>query len=548
MALTEHERIEDSALPAEIQAELAELRRRADELETERDAALSLADTRTRWLAHVSHELRIPMNGILGMTQLALDTDLSPEQREHLDLVRRSADSLMTLINDTLDHAKLSAGKLTLEQIPFNLRDAIELATKAMALTAGDKGIALVLDIDPELPLRMVGDPGRLRQVIFNLVGNAIKFTAEGGVTVRIEQVARSDDQIAVAFTVGDTGIGIAEDRLAGIFEPFEQASSATARVFGGTGLGLAISTQLVESMGGKLHVTSEVGVGTEFFFTIALDEGRMAAGGSGSGYALSDLRALVISDNPVNRTTLVEMLDSERMAGVVVETVAEARTYMRKATGAGRGFDLLILDLERRGLEVAAALQDDAVDATTLYLTPSGQRGDAARCRELGIDAYLTGVLEAEDIANAVRAARDGTSDLVTRHWLREQRRPLSILLADGNTANRLIAVRLLERLGQQVTAVADGQQAVDEYLAGNYDAVILDLDMPVKDGLTAAREIRVVGDGGVAVPIVALTGHASAQDRARLLAAGMDEIAVKPFQVDEVLALLDRLLTAAD
>ncbi len=530
---------------ASLAREVDELRRRLAAATTERDAALQLAEARARWLAHVSHELRTPMNGILGMTRLALDSDLSHEQREHLDLVRRSADSLLTLINDTLDHAKISSGKLQLETIPFNLRDALQLALKTMEVGAADKGLALEFVADPAIPQRVVGDPGRLRQVVWNLVGNAIKFTDDGHVRVELRATPAPAGRSGVAFAVADTGIGIPADRLASIFEPFQQAEASTTRRFGGTGLGLTICRQLVELMGGELAVASEVGSGTTFSFDLEFGEAAdpLAAGTAGH-VDLADLRVLVVSDNPVNRDTLLEVLDGEALAGLVVDNAPEAATYLAKAAEAGRQFDVLIFDLQNHGLSVAAELlrRPAAVVAKALFITPSGQRGDAARCRNLGIGAYLTGVVTPEVLAAALRAVLDGADGLVTRHWLRERRRALRILLADDSATNRMLATRLLERRGHRVTAVADGAEAVAAFEGGDFDAVLLDVEMPVLDGVAAATRIRSLENGGKRTPVLALTGHVAPEDEERFKAAGMDGLVPKPFQPDDLFAALQR------
>ncbi len=527
---------------ASLEREVAELRRQLAAASAEKEAALRLAESRAEWLAHVSHELRTPMNGILGMTRLALDTELSHEQREHLDLVSRSADSLLTLINDILDHGKISSGRLQLESIPFNLRDAIELAHKTLEVTASAKGLDLQLVADPSLADRVLGDPGRLRQVVWNLVGNAIKFTDVGSIEVRLD--AMPGHPARVRFAVRDTGIGIAADRLVSIFEPYEQAATSTARQFGGTGLGLTICRQLVELMGGELEVASEPGVGTTFSFTVEFGVAATGHGPAAAPVALADLRVLVVSDNPVNRQTLLDVLHGEALAGMVVDDAAEAAAYLTKAAEAGRHFDVVIFDLQRNGFEVAADLlrRPAAVAGRAVFMTPSGQRGDAARCRELGVDAYLTGPISADDLAAALRAILDGAGVLVTRHWLREQRRSLRILLADDSPTNRMLATKLLERRGHRVTAVADGEEAVAAFQVGDFDAVLLDVEMPKLDGPGAARLLRALEPAGRRVPVLALTGHISPQDRQRFLAAGMDDLVPKPFQPDDLFAALRR------
>ncbi len=527
------------ATVADLTRQIEELRRRNEALAAARDAAERLAASRARWLAHVSHELRTPMNGILGMTRLALDSELSAEQREHLELVKRSADSLLTLINDTLDHSKITSGKLRLEQITFQLRDALDVALKTMEISATGAGLGWRVEERGDLPARVRGDPGRLRQVIFNLVGNAIKFTHEGEVALVLTGQAASPDLARVRFEVADTGVGIPADRLATIFEPFEQAESSTARHFGGTGLGLTIARQLVHLMGGELAVESTEGEGTVFRFTLEFPvSAELERGAAPLPVTLADVRVLVVSDNPVNRNTLLEVLDAEQLAGLVVESPEEALAYLAKAADAGRSFDVLMLDLQRAGLPVAETLlcHPAATGSKALFVTPSGQRGDAARCRELGIGAYLTGQVTGDDLAAAIRALLEGTSDLVTRHWLREHRSRLRILLADDSSTNRLIATRMLERQGHEVTAVSDGAQAIAALAEQTFDAVLLDVEMPEMDGLEAAAAIRGAENGGRRLPIVALTGHVGDEDLARVKEAGMDGLVPKPFRPEEL------------
>ncbi len=528
-----------------LEEELAAARAEIDRLRREKQTAEQLADSRSRWLAHVSHELRTPMNGIIGMTDMTLESELTAQQREQLALVRRSADSLLTLVNDILDHTKISSKKLEIEAISFNLRDAVtDVMATLSAAHRGHGGVSLETVISPDAPSRLIGDPGRLRQVIVNLVGNAVKFTKEGSVSLEVTRMGSDGDEVVMRFAVRDTGIGIAADKIQSIFEPYQQATTATTREFGGTGLGLAICRQLVELMGGRIEVDSQVGVGTVFSFTAAMRLAPTDDGPSPDSVDLAGIRVLVLSDSHVNDHALVRVLEDERLGALVVENIDEALTYIGKARQAGRPIDLLVLDLQAAGLEIAAALLERGIgDTRVLLVTPAGQRGDAARCRLLGIAAYLTGSLSADELAEALRAVAAGTPDLVTRHWLREQRRPLRVLLADDSSTNRLLTSRILERHGHSVRCVNDGAAAVAAHAEAEFDVVLLDVEMPVMDGPSAAQEMRRAIGERAAVPIVALTGHVAAEDRERFLAAGIDEVLPKPVQADALVSLLQEV-----
>ena len=505
-------------------------RQLADAVE-DRDHARAALDKKAEALAHMSHELRTPMNGILGMTRLALQSELSQKQREYLEVVNSSADALLTLINDILDLSKLDAGRLSLESIPFDLRDTVSNLLKSVTTLIDEKGLDVEIAIADEVPAVLVGDPGRLRQVLLNLVSNAIKFTEEGRVRLEVDPQLTGSETVQLHFRVSDEGIGIPADRINTIFEPYLQASETTSREYGGTGLGLAICRDLVELMHGQIWAESREGEGSTFHFT----------GQFGSAAAAAD-ETLAAIDELANLSVYV--LAAETPAYAIAQQMDPAgirpSMFDHMATGlaaiAEHRPDLVIVDLDQHDLEAVGQI-DGAIE--TIVVTSSGQRGDAARCRELGVAAYLTRPLGPLDLRDAVRAVVNRTDDtLITRHWLREHRPRLRVLAADDSASNRLIITQMLELQEHDVVTVSDGREALDTFEVGLFDAVLLDMEMPNMTGTDAARALR---DAGVDVPIIALTGHSSPEQIQKCLDAGMTGHLGKPFEFNELIDTIE-------
>jgi CheY-like chemotaxis protein len=497
------------------------------------------------------------MNGIMGMTDLALDTELTAEQRDYLLTAKTSSDQLLTLLNDILDFSKIEAGKLDISPVDFLLRDCIAGSLQPLMARADGKGLDLLCRVSPEVPDELVGDPGRLRQILINLAGNAIKFTASGEVEVGVTLEPGAGEGVMLHFRVADTGIGILKEKHKAVFEAFEQADVSTTRKYGGTGLGLAISTRLVGLMGGRIWLESPrtdlgaaaPGPGSAFHFTVAMSRGQMPARPAPA--SLEGVRVLIVDDNATNRTVLEEMLRGKGMKPVAVETGDAALAVLEQARAAGCPFPLAILDFQMPGMDgftLAARIRGQAeLRETRLFmLTSAGQRGDAARCKDIGIEVYLMKPVKQSALLEAMarsmgRPALEGAPAL-TRHSLNESRRKLRILLAEDNAINQKLAVRLLEKQGHEVTVANDGLEAVAAVGNGEFDVVLMDVQMPNMSGLEAAAAIRALERGtGKHVPIVAMTAHAMKGDREICLAAGMDGYLskpIKPGQLMEVIA----------
>ena len=566
MPIKSHDnRVDEAILMLQDLTDLEVLRRSEEASKRAKVAAESASRSKSEFLANMSHEVRTPMTGILGMTGLLLDTDLTPEQQDYVRIVQSSGEALLTIINDILDFSRIEAGRLTIDPIPFDLVGAIDEVVALIAERAEEKRIELIVRYAPDVPRRVIGDAGRIRQVVMNLVGNAIKFTHEGHVLINIERLDGDDASARMRISVEDTGIGIAPDKLDAVFEKFTQADGSITRRYGGTGLGLAITKQLVELMQGEISVTSTPGCGSTFAFALSLPLDREAPIEPPQLENLEGVRVLVLHRHEKVRGVLDEQVASWRARVTGVATGAEAIAEMEAAYRLGDPYRIAIVahdvpDMPVEAFAVAVKGDPRVADVVLVMLTSLGQQGDAERLRSVGFDAYLTKPTRPSQLADVVSAVwsvkqRGGAREVfVTRHTIAEARAHdaakragaaprARVLVAEDNVVNQRVAVRLLETLGCRVDVACSGLEAIKMLEAGAYDLVLMDCQMPEMDGYEAAREIRRRETrAGGRTTIVAMTAHALTGDREKCLEAGMDDFVSKPVRRDTLADVIDR------